>query len=184
MLFDAIERHVEQKADVLLGRYVGPTGQGGLHRLQRLDSGVDFVARGPAHRTWAPGAVLAVGAPLGGPERVILQDPPPGQLGTSAHQVARPQVPRTAGAPLILGLQPGVYTRGESNQPATVFGAGFESHHAVAVTRFDYGAGTDVVDERFTVHTLEVVSDGQIDFLLDVSSEVLPSTLFDIALVQ
>ncbi len=88
MLFDAIRRHVESKADVQLGRYVGPYGQGGLQRLQRLGSNVEFIARGPARRTWTPGAVLTVGSPLGGPGRVILQDPPPGQIGSSAHQVS------------------------------------------------------------------------------------------------
>ena len=183
MLFDAIRRHVESKADVQLGRYVGPYGQGGLQRLQRLGSDVEFIARGPARRTWTPGAVLAVGSPLGGPGRVILQDPPPGQIGSSAHQVSRPQILKETGSPLIFGLQPGVYRRGKPDQPASLFGAGFQSNHSVAITRFDGGAGRDVIDERFTVHQVEVIDAGQIDFLLDVASEVPAGTLFDAAII-
>ena len=41
---------------------------------------------------------------------------------------------------------------------------------------FDGGAGRDVINERFTVHQVEVVDAGQIDFLLDVASSPTPST--------
>jgi hypothetical protein len=185
VLFDAIRRHVASKADLQLARYVEPYGGGGLSRLERVGAGepVEFIARGPAGRTWSPGAVLTVGSPLGGPGKVILQDPPPGQIGASAVQAQRLAVPRAIGPPLLTALQPGLFQSNLADQPATVLGAGFRDGHGLAVVRFDPSTNTLPADERFAIHDLVVVSPQRIDFVLDIGPDVPGGHVFDLALV-
>ena len=183
---DAIHRHVAEQADIQPARYLGPYGAGGLSRLERPGASgepVEFIARGPAGRTWTPGAILAVGSPLGGSGRVILQDPPPGQIGASATQVQRPAAPLTVGSPMLVRLVPQPYASGQANQPAAVLGAGFRPFHSVTATRFDPIAVAHVPDDRFDLHDVTFIDSTRFELLVDVAPGVPEGTPIDISLV-
>ena len=183
---DAIREHVTERADIQPARYLGPYGTGGLSRLERPGAGgepVEFIARGPAGRTWSPGSVLAVGSPLGGPGRVILQDPPPGQIGASANQAQRLAVPQALGAPLMVELAPRPYLSGQVNQPAALLGAGFRPYHSLIATRFDPELWAHIPDERFDLHDVVYIDPNRLELLVDVAIGVPEGTPIDVSLV-
>ena len=179
-----LDGRIDQRADIRSARYEGPVGSSGLARMRYPGGDVSFLARGP-RRTWAPGTLLPTGSHLGGPHRVILQDAAPGQIGASSRSLVRYPA-QDATAPIVFDLIPSRYESGGLDQPGSARGIGFQPGHRLVVTRHVVQpdeTADDIQDERFHLHTQDVVSSTEITFLLDVDPEVPEGYRFDCALV-
>lgn len=181
MLFEAIKKYTERRADIDTATVVNPYGIRGLTKMQAPGGELVMVASGPGI-TWAPGTQLPVGSHLGGPNKVILQNPAPGRRGASARPPLRSYETNITG-PAVHRLVPGVYQVGQANQPGTAQGVGFSPHHLLVITFHHPATGLPVVDERFTLHTQERISSREITFLLDASPEAPAGTVFDVAVI-
>lgn len=83
-LKEVIEQQAARRADLRQAQYVRPRGLG-LHLVLLLpDRTPIIVGAATGSVTWARGAIVLTGAPLGSRERVILGNPAPGLGGGAA----------------------------------------------------------------------------------------------------
>jgi len=181
VLFDAIRKFSERQADIDTAAVVEPYGVKGLTRMQRPGGELVTVASGPGV-TWAPGTQLPVGSHLGGPQKVILQNPAPGRRGSSLRPPLR-TFEISATGPAVHRLTPGLYQVALSDQPGTAIGVCFGAQHELVVTLHNSATGLAELDERFTLHSQEVISSTEITYLLDVDPSAPERTTFDIAVL-
>lgn len=177
-------RREQRKADVRPAVIVGPSGQRDTWEVRMPGKDSTTVARGAPGVSYAPGSMVPTGSQLGGPGRVILQQPAAEHAGAWAYAPETGPLADAPGASLALfSLSPSAYEVGSTSVPASAFGVSIPP--LVTLRPVTIAASGQIWDlPGVSFGEVSRVSDTQVDLTVTVDETVPEGQQIDLLLIK